>query len=50
VLADGRYAVTGPSLAVASADLLGRYARRRAANATTGAEHRWWDEVAAALR
>jgi potassium/hydrogen antiporter len=49
VLADGRYAVTGPSLAVASADLLARYARRRAANAATGAEHRWWDDVATAL-
>jgi cell volume regulation protein A len=50
VLADGRYAVTGPSLAIASADLLARYARRRAANAPTGVEHRWWDEVATALR
>jgi potassium/hydrogen antiporter len=49
VLADGRYAVTGPSLAIASADLLARYARRRAANAATGAEHRWWDEVATSL-
>jgi cell volume regulation protein A len=49
VLEDGRYAVTGPSLTIASSDILGRYARRRAANATTGAEHRWWADVATAL-
>jgi hypothetical protein len=49
VLEDGRYAVTGASLAVASAAILARYARRRATNATTPAEHRWWQEVATAL-
>jgi cell volume regulation protein A len=49
VLEDGRYAITGPSLAVGSADILARYARRRAANAGSGPEHRWWNEVATAL-
>jgi hypothetical protein len=47
-LEDGRYAVTGPSLAVGPAALLARYARRRAGNAS-GAEERWWNEVALAL-
>jgi cell volume regulation protein A len=49
VLEDGRYAVTGLSLTIAPSDILARYARRRAANAGSGAEHRWWDEVATAL-
>ncbi|MDX6408323.1 MAG: potassium/hydrogen antiporter [Gaiellaceae bacterium] len=49
VLEDGRYAVTGPSLTIGPSDILARYARRRAANSATGAEHRWWNEVATAL-
>jgi cell volume regulation protein A len=50
VLEDGRYAVTGQSLAIGSAEILGRYARRRLARAQSSAEERWWGEVAAALR
>ena len=49
-LEDGRYAVTGASVAVGSAELVGRYARRRRASAPNGAEQVWWQEVAAALR
>ena len=48
-LEDGRYAVTGMSVAVGRAEVLARYARRRAAGAGTNAEHRWWTNVAAAL-
>jgi cell volume regulation protein A len=49
-LEDGRYAVTGSSVAVGSAELVGRYARRRRTSAPSGAEQLWWQEVAAALR
>jgi potassium/hydrogen antiporter len=49
-LEDGRYAVTGTSVAVGSAELVGRYARRRRANAARGPEQVWWQEVAGALR
>jgi potassium/hydrogen antiporter len=49
VLADGRYAVTGWSVAVGPAEVLARYAGRRAASAGSGAERRWWGDVAAAL-
>jgi potassium/hydrogen antiporter len=49
-LEDGRYAVTGASVAVGSAELVGRYARRRRASTPNGAEQLWWQEVAAALR
>jgi potassium/hydrogen antiporter len=49
-LEDGRYAVTGASVAVGSAALVGRYARRRRESAQNGSEQRWWQEVAAALR
>jgi cell volume regulation protein A len=49
-LEDGRYAVTGASVAVGSAALVGRYARRRRASAQNGSEQLWWQEVAAALR
>jgi potassium/hydrogen antiporter len=50
MLEDGRYAVTGSSLALGSANLLGRYARRRLTDAPDEAERRWWHEVAAALK
>jgi potassium/hydrogen antiporter len=50
MLEDGRYAVTGPSLALGSANLLGRYARRRLMDAPDEAERSWWHEVAAALK
>jgi cell volume regulation protein A len=49
-LEDGRYAVTGPSLAMGSAEIVGRFARRRLANAANQAEQGWWQEVASALR
>jgi cell volume regulation protein A len=50
MLEDGRYAITGRSLAVGSADVVSRYARRRRAGAADGPEELWWREVAAALR
>jgi potassium/hydrogen antiporter len=49
-LEDGRYAVTGTSVAVGTAELIGRYARRRRASAANGPEQLWWQEVAGALR
>jgi hypothetical protein len=49
-LADGRYAVTGSTLAVGPADVLRRYATRRLARAADAAEAVWWRDVAAALR
>jgi len=48
-LDDGRYAVTGPSLAVGSAADLQRYARRRLEKATSDAERGWWQEVIGAV-
>lgn len=48
-LADGRFAVTGPTLAVGSAADLQRYARRRLEAARTEAERGWWQEVIGAV-
>jgi cell volume regulation protein A len=48
-LDDGRYAVTGPSMAVGSASDLQRYARRRLEKATSEAERGWWQEVIGAV-
>ena len=48
-LADGRYAVTGPTLAVGGRALLQRHARTRLSRSASGAEHAWWQEVAGAL-
>ncbi|UGS38451.1 K(+)/H(+) antiporter NhaP2 [Capillimicrobium parvum] len=48
-LDDGRYAVTGPSLAVGSASDLQRYARRRLEKARSEAERGWWQEVIGAV-
>lgn len=48
-LADGRFAVTGPTLAVGSASDLQRYARRRIARAKSDAERTWWQEVIGAV-
>ena len=45
VLADGRYAVTGPQVAVGSRDQLQWHARRRLRQATEDAERAWWQEV-----
>jgi potassium/hydrogen antiporter len=49
VLADGRYAYTGPITAVGSAGQLQDAARRRLRLATTDAEQAWWREVIGAL-
>src|SRR5262245_40495181 len=48
-LADGRFAVTGPLLAVGPAGELQGVARRRLARAATPADRAWWQEVVGAL-
>lgn len=48
-LDDGRFAVTGPTLAVGSASDVQRYARRRLDAAKTEAERGWWQEVIGAV-
>jgi cell volume regulation protein A len=48
-LADGRYAITGPLVAVGPAGLLQRHVRRRLRHATSDEERAWWQEVAGAL-
>jgi len=49
LLEDGRYAVTGPLLAVGGALQLQRYARRRLADESDEAARAWWQEVIGAL-
>ena len=49
VLADGRYAVTGPTLAAGGARQLQAYARRRLARETDETVRAWWQEVIGAL-
>jgi potassium/hydrogen antiporter len=49
LLEDGRAAITGSSLVAGSADLVGRYARRRLSSARDSGEELWWRQVAAAL-
>jgi hypothetical protein len=44
-LADGRYAITGRLVAVASARQLKRYARRRLHQNPTDAERAWYEDV-----
>jgi cell volume regulation protein A len=44
-LADGRYAVTGRSVAIGSASALQRGARRELARATSAPDRAWWREV-----
>lgn len=44
-LADGRYAVTGPFVALGGARSLELHARRRLAHATDDGERGWWQEV-----
>jgi cell volume regulation protein A len=48
-LADGRFAFTGPLIAVGSAAQLQDAARRRLSHAATDAETAWWREVIGAL-
>jgi cell volume regulation protein A len=50
VLEDGRYAVTGTTLAVGPAAMVRRYANRRLTGAFDGADAAWWHDVAASLR
>jgi potassium/hydrogen antiporter len=49
LLEDGRFAVTGPLLAVGGALQLQRYARRRLADESDDAARAWWQEVIGAL-
>jgi potassium/hydrogen antiporter len=49
VLADGRFAVTGPLLAIGGPLQLQRYARRRLASEEEAAARAWWQEVIGAL-
>ena len=48
-LDDGRFAVTGPLLAVGPSGELQAFARRRLARADGPAERAWWQEVVGAL-
>ncbi len=45
VLADGRYAVTGPHVMVGSREQVQWHARRRLRTAKSDAERAWWQEV-----
>jgi potassium/hydrogen antiporter len=49
VLDDGRYAVSGPTLAVGSREQLTTHARRRLRLAADDRERAWWEEVIGAL-
>jgi potassium/hydrogen antiporter len=49
LLDDGRYAITGPLLAIGPAGELQQVVRRRLARAETSGERAWWREVAGAL-
>jgi potassium/hydrogen antiporter len=49
LLEDGRFAVTGPLLAVGGAAQIQRFARRRLADETDDAARAWWQEVIGAL-
>ena len=49
MLADGRFAYTGPIHAIGSARQLQDAARKRLARATTDIERAWWREVIGAL-
>jgi cell volume regulation protein A len=49
VLADGRYAVTGPFLACGGARSLELHTRRRLLRAEGDAERAWWQEVLGAV-
>ena len=46
---DGRFAVTGPLLAIGGPLQLQRYARRRLASEEDAAARAWWQEVIGAL-
>jgi cell volume regulation protein A len=48
-MTDGRYAVTGPTLAVGGARQVQAYARRRLARETDDTARAWWQEVIGAV-
>jgi cell volume regulation protein A len=50
VLEDGRYAVTGATVAIGPAEVVRRYANRLLARAATADDEQWWRDVAAAMR
>jgi cell volume regulation protein A len=49
LLDDGRYAITGPLLAIGPSGELQQFVRRRLARAQTNGERAWWREVIGAL-
>jgi len=49
LLDDGRFAITGPLLAIGPAGELQQFVRRRLSRAETSGERAWWREVAGAL-
>jgi cell volume regulation protein A len=49
LLDDGRYAITGPLLAVGPSGELQQFTRRRLSRATSNGERAWWREVIGAL-
>jgi len=49
LLEDGRYAVTGPALALGSRQAVGEWVRRRVRAGVPESERVWWEEVLGAL-
>jgi len=49
LLDDGRYAITGPLLAVGPSGELQQFTRRRLSRAQSNGERAWWREVIGAL-
>ena len=49
LLEDGRYAVTGPTLALGSRQAVGDWVRRRVRSGVPESERVWWEEVLGAL-
>jgi potassium/hydrogen antiporter len=49
VLEDGRYAITGATVALGGRDLLTQHARRQLRKAQSDAERAWWEEAIGAL-
>ncbi len=49
LLEDGRYAITGPVLALGSRQALSDWVRRRIRGGVSDTERVWWEEVLGAL-
>jgi cell volume regulation protein A len=49
LLDDGRYAITGPTVAVGGRELLTQHARRQLRKSSSDAERAWWEEAIGAL-